>query len=522
MLAQLHLVLGEGHVAAVADDVQETQAGQLCVEEGQQVDAARLLPPPGPAVRLRVLAGDQRSQLGGRVRRELASDPAVEERGEVERVQRAVQVRADEHPAALHDRRQHPRPRAAGGADHARLEARRKALDRRWRRPAALERRRPAAEEERGRRPRGPAPPLLAVQRAEPVAQEQRPAKDRPRDGREVLVRVLQPGPGELRLQARVGRAVGVAVVEDRHGRAVDDLPAGPPHPQAEVDLLRVEEEPLVEAADRVERLAPHEQERADRPVALELVVVALEPQLALSEPVRAAREAFQAEGVAQGSRRGGEQAHRGDERAAVVELADAGDPRLGPQAGDELRERAFQHLRVRVEEQQPGRIAGRGGQVARVGEAAVLARDRSGLREVPLDQLAGRAGGAVVHDDEVERQALRVLEQRREAARQPALLVVRDDDDREIVHGRTVASRRGRDSALPGRARSGADARRRARAGRAAAPPCLQLRASPVGEGLRDEGARARSSAAAPASLARRARCGSTSARAATSYPAG
>src|SRR6185503_2843963 len=112
---------------------------------------------------------------------------------------------------------------------------------------------------------------------------------------------------------------------------------ARPPYPQAEVDLLRVEEEPLIEAADRIERLAPHEQERADRPVALELAVVALEPQVALSEPVRATRETLEADGVAQGPRRGREHPHRWDDRAAVVELADAGDPDLGVQPGNEL-----------------------------------------------------------------------------------------------------------------------------------------------------------------------------------------
>jgi hypothetical protein len=31
----MHLVFGEGHVAAVTDDVQEAQAGQLLGEEGQ-------------------------------------------------------------------------------------------------------------------------------------------------------------------------------------------------------------------------------------------------------------------------------------------------------------------------------------------------------------------------------------------------------------------------------------------------------------------------------------------------------
>ena len=87
----------------------------------------------------------------------------------------------------------------------------------------------------------------------------------------------------------------------------------------------------------------------------------------------------------------------------------------------------------------------------------------------------------------------------------------------------RTVASGRGRDSALPRRARGGADARRRARAGRAAAAPAVaSFEAAPVGEGLRDEGCSRPSSAAAPASSARRARCACTSARAGTSSRAG
>ena len=110
---------------------------------------------------------------------------------------------------------------------------------------------------------------------------------------------------------------------------------------------------------------------------------------------------------------------------APLSSLADAGDPGLGRQSGRELHERAFQHLRVRVEEEEPARVRGRGRQVAGMGEAAVLAGDRASLREVPLDELARVAGRAVVDDDEVDGQVLRVLEQGREAARQPALLVV-------------------------------------------------------------------------------------------------
>ena len=94
----------------------------------------------------------------------------------------------------------------------------------------------------------------------------------------------------------------------------------------------------------------------------------------------------------------------------------------------------------------------------------------------------------------------LRALEHARQAARQPARLVVRDDDDGEVVHGRTVASARGRDS---GGISTSARRRRRAALERGPAARLLrgvssfELRQSAKVHG--DDVARARSSAARP-----------------------
>src|SRR5450755_3604743 len=82
----------------------------------------------------------------------------------------------------------------------------------------------------------------------------------------EVLVRVLAACERILRNHLRPLACLS-GVMEDRHRRQVPDAPTGALDPQAEVGLLGIEEEALVEEASAEERLATGEHERTRRPV---------------------------------------------------------------------------------------------------------------------------------------------------------------------------------------------------------------------------------------------------------------
>src|SRR5262249_47334135 len=155
-----------------------------------------------------------------------------------------------------------------------------------------------------------------------------------------------------------------------------------------EIDLLRVEEEALVESTGGDERVAADEHERADRPVRLELVVVAVEAQLALAEPAGASRHTLEAERVPERARRRRKVTHRRRQLAGRVDLSHARDSDACPptHVGDERRERAIEHLGVRIEEEQPRRVARRRADVVRMRVAAVLADDDARVWEVALD----------------------------------------------------------------------------------------------------------------------------------------
>src|SRR5438105_4416849 len=77
--------------------------------------------------------------------------------------------------------------------------------------------------------------------------------------GDRVAPRVEQERPVELVV---VGAARGALVVAENGSRREEDAPAGTPEAQAEVDVLVVGREVLVEAAELVEEIAPHQHAR--------------------------------------------------------------------------------------------------------------------------------------------------------------------------------------------------------------------------------------------------------------------
>ncbi len=100
----------------------------------------------------------------------------------------------------------------------------------------------------------------------------------------EVLLRVLAAGEGVLGDHPRADAALA-GVVDDRHVRDVQDLPAGPLDPQAEVGLLGVDEEALVHAAGAQQGLPARQHVGARGPVALEARLVEVEVENPLTGP---------------------------------------------------------------------------------------------------------------------------------------------------------------------------------------------------------------------------------------------
>ena len=94
-----------------------------------------------------------------------------------------------------------------------------------------------------------------------------------------MLSRVLHARVGVLRPHLRTNPALP-RMMDDRHLRKVAHPPTGALDAQAEVRLLAVDEEALVEEARGLECLAPCEHERPRRPVAVDYPVISLETQL--------------------------------------------------------------------------------------------------------------------------------------------------------------------------------------------------------------------------------------------------
>src|SRR4051794_11483095 len=253
----------------------------------------------------------------------------------------------------------------------------------------------------------------------------------------EALPRVLPLRVGALGEQPRVAPARLLEVVQNRHRGQVDDPPAGGLDADAEVGLLEVQEEPLVEDPGALERLASNEQEGADEPVALELALVEAHAQLALAEPLPRAAQALGREPLAEGAE-GVRGVARGRVEAPVgVELLHAGDADVGPRGElvEQAAEGSVDDLGVRVEEERPARVGRLEAPVVRVGEPAVLARHEAHPREVALDHRPRLVVGSVLDDHDVGVHALERGEQRRQAGPEPPRRAGGHDHDRELVH---------------------------------------------------------------------------------------
>ena len=93
--------------------------------------------------------------------------------------------------------------------------------------------------------------------------------------------------------------------------REVADLPPGAFYAQAEVGLLALQEEALVEQPNAQKGLAAHEHEGARRPIALALVLISGRVELALTRPRRMDRPALGDQRLAERAGQGGKAVDR-------------------------------------------------------------------------------------------------------------------------------------------------------------------------------------------------------------------
>jgi hypothetical protein len=240
-----------------------------------------------------------------------------------------------------------------------------------------------------------------------------------------------QPQPRAQQLQPHtlgIGARRAAAHVLEAGALAQLHLPPGVAQPRAQVGVLAVHEESLVEAADLLERLAPYQQRRALQELGGSHAAAAQRTGAPPPRPVQAGDQTRK--GEPQGQRHRAER--RPDRRALRLALgveqqrAGGAEPGAALGALDQPFEPVFDRPRVGVEQQHP---APRGCRHPRVGRAAepVVARlaDHTHRLARELRRALGRA--VVDHDELVVAATERGQATAKELAR-----VVGDDDDRD------------------------------------------------------------------------------------------
>ena len=318
----------------------------LDVERGQEVDERLLVLRVGRQQRLRV-ARAEAERARAVVEREHA-DPGAPERahgGE------AVHPADVDHDRGFHRGQQLLDRRAGQPASRVRIGA------------AALAGEHPAAQaqrdEQQAPRALGLAPPAVLVQEADVaahlLAEHRAPALLRRRPAHVHELRVRR----EEHLPARLAEAV------------------------EPIRLLAEHEEVLVEEANRIGGLAPHEQDRAHQELRLVGLVVREAVAVEGVEGPRARRELAQEEVLGREPPEGREAAHRALQPAVRVAQLRADDRRLGMRLaeGDQPLERAFGRPGVRVQEQEPVARGDPHAGVRAAAEALVLLLDQRAPR---------------------------------------------------------------------------------------------------------------------------------------------
>jgi len=228
-------------------------------------------------------------------------------------------------------------------------------------------------------------------------------------------------------------------VVDDVRAGLVDDAPAGPAKAVAEIDIVEVEGEVLVEEPDLVES-GSADRERGGHGL-IDVAAGAVVPvgHAVAAEGGTAGEDAGEAEGVVEDGGGFGE--------AAAGRLNGAvGEEELGRDCARSLLlgegfekggERARLDLGVGVEEKHEGSASGGDCLVVAGGEAdiAVVGDEMDG-RELGLDHLDGAVCGGVVHDGDVG--DLGTVAERMEAGPKEVARAPGDDADVELCGDRS------------------------------------------------------------------------------------
>ena len=158
------------------------------------------------------------------------------------------------------------------------------------------------------------------------------------------------------------------------------DLPAGLPEAVAPVRLLAEEEERLVQRADLLDGLAPHEHAGAHHDLDLALLVVLEPARIERVEQLRARRELAQEEVLGREPPQRREAAHRALQRPVGVQELGADDRGLRMRVGElhEPRERAVGQPGVGVQQQEVAAGDDRHACVPARGEPQVLPLDQT------------------------------------------------------------------------------------------------------------------------------------------------